>query len=122
MGFKLNRVYALSFQGDLEGLEVKMRATSVGVVEEVHEASSERRPGRIAELFADHLIEWNAEDSEGSPLPCTVEAIKEHMEEAVLAAIMLEWMRAAVGRTAPLDLRGVKEVEESLEIPMEALV
>jgi hypothetical protein len=99
VGFRLNRTYVLEFEGALAGAEVKIRSTSVGVLLELRDASSEKR---VAELLASHLVEWNLENEIGDPIPLTVEGVLS-LEGVVLGRIAREWYRAASGLTAPLD-------------------
>lgn len=116
MGFKLGRTYKLVFEGDMAGAEVVLKATSIATVMKVRESDA----AELADLLAEHVISWNLETAEGEPLPATGEAIREHMEEAVLAVIVRHWFKAAVGVSAPLDdgsTSGEPFLEES--IPME---
>src|SRR4051812_12567991 len=99
MGFRLNRTYSLEFEGAMEGAVVKLRSTTAGKVIEMRAADA----AGLAALLADHVLEWNLEDTDGQPLPVTAEAILGGMEEVVLAAIIREWYKAATGVTAPLD-------------------
>lgn len=98
MGFRLNRTYRLVFEGALEGLEVSIRSTSVGTTRQLRDAT----PDLLAEMLADHVIDWNYEDEDGKPLPIAPASFLA-LEEPVLAAIIREWYRAAAGITAPLE-------------------
>lgn len=123
MGFRLGRTYVLDFgQGTyLEGAEIRLRSTPVGVTFQLEELTvSESIP-----LFLQFLESWNLEDSAGNPLPMTVEAIKGHIERPVLNEIMKQWYRAATGVSAPLDQPSVSGEKSppsddlELSIPME---
>jgi hypothetical protein len=120
MGFRLDRTYALKFDGTaLEGAEVRFRATPVGVVLRL---ASELTYADAAELMTQYLIEWNLEDREGNPLPITTEAIQEHMEHAILMRIIREWYKAAKGITAPLEQPSADgEAPQGESLPMETL-
>jgi hypothetical protein len=116
MGFRLNRTYALRFQGDLAGLEVDIAATSVGVVLKLRETSM-GDSAAFAGMLAEHVTHWNYEDEKGEVLPICVESFLE-LEEPVLALIVKEWYKAAVGVTAPLD-EGSTLGQLVASIPME---
>lgn len=128
MGFRLDRTYALRWDaGDLAGLEIDIRSTSVGTLREMR-SLREGTPvnGKdanlvLAEILVDHIRRWNFEDENGEPLPVTVDSLMAQ-ESAVLRAIAREWYLAAAGVSAPLD-DGSTSTEPSPEesIPMEAL-
>lgn len=117
MGFRLNRTYKLRFDGALEGLEVDLRATSVGTLAVMSDADA----AGLADLLEQHVERWNYEDQDGNPIPATAENFL-GLEEVVLTAICREWFKAAKGITAPLEsgsTSGSTLPEES--IPMETL-
>lgn len=119
MGFRLNRTYVLRFQGAMEGAEVKIRSTPVAVVMEMMEPVPH---ARLVELLVEYVQEWNFEDADGNPLPVETQAISRELEEPVLAAVLREWMRAARGVTAPLDVPSTSgEQSPAVELPMETL-
>lgn len=99
MGFRLDRTYRLIFEGALDGAEVHIKATSVGTILELRNITE---PKQIADLLAAHLIGWNLEDADGTPIPTTPEGILS-LEQVVLERIGQEWYKAATGVTAPLD-------------------
>src|SRR3954464_8513118 len=101
MGFRLNRTYVLKFAGDMEGAEVKLRSTSTSTALTLRESTADTRT--MVALLADHVMEWNLDRKDGSPLPLEVDAIMEELEEVVIAEILLQWYKAATGVTAPLD-------------------
>ncbi len=125
MGFRLGRTYRLMFEGQMEGAEILLRSTTIGVTEQLRSVdamNADERNSLLAKLLVEHVTEWNLETASGDPLPVSVESVREHMEEAVLAKICREWYKAAVGITAPLDppsSDGDRLGEVSL--PMEAL-
>jgi hypothetical protein len=119
MGFRLNRTYVLKFEGAMEGAEVKLRSTSVSTALELRAGQEIER---TAQMLVDHVIDWNLEDAKGVKLDFTAQALLDELEEPVLAAIIKEWFKAAVGITSPLDApstSGEPSPEES--IPMEML-
>jgi len=112
MGFRLNRVYELRWEkGDLAGLEVDIRKTTVDVVEQIRSAVTNEDFGA---LLAGHVLRWNYEDAEGNPVPVEASAILANLEREELVAIGSAWYEAAVGVTAPLD-RGSTSGELSPE-------
>lgn len=120
MGFSLNRNYILLFEDtDLEGAEVKLRATPVGVPLKIRNGLGDEE---IAALLADYVVSWNLDGLDGEPLPITAEAIIDNLEASVVALIVRHWMDAATGVTAPLDGRSTSG-GQSLEvnIPMAEL-
>lgn len=100
MGFRLNRTYVLHFEGAMAGAEIKLRSTSVATVMRLRQSTD---VPEIVGMLAEHVVEWNLEDEKGEPLPITADAILNDLEESVVAAIVREWFKAAVGVTAPLD-------------------
>lgn len=117
MGFRLNRTYVLKFSGDMEGAEVKLRATSTATALDIR--ASQDVP-HLVTLLAEHVIEWNLDGPDGKPLPIEAAAIMAGLEEAVLAEILRQWYRAAVGITAPLDSGSTDGEQFPVEsIPME---
>lgn len=123
MGFRLNRTYALRWEaGDLQGLEIDMRSTSVGTLGKVLAMLADRDEGTLAQTLVEHVIRWNFEDENGEELPVTVESLMQQ-EAVLLAAIAREWILATRGVTAPLDdgSTSSEPSEPELSIPMETL-
>lgn len=119
MGFRLDRTYALRFEGVLDGLEVDIRSTPAGVALEIRELAM-NDTGRMAELLAEYTTRWSMEDADGKPVRLERDAILAEVETPVLLELMKEWYRAATGISAPLDIgstSGSPFLEES--IPME---
>ncbi len=121
MGFRLDRGYHLTFVGSaLEGAEVHLKSTPIGVVLEL--MSDDINSARQIELLCEYVTEWNFETADDEPVPVTVDAVRAHMEEAVLGKVLLEWFRAARGVTAPLDPPSSDGASFPVEsIPMETL-
>lgn len=117
MGFRLDRTYTLEFEGAMAGAYVKIKATPVGVTMELRAAGMEK--DRAIELLAQYVEEWNLDGPDGKPLPITADAIKNGLEEVVVAAILVEWYKAAVGVTAPLDPPGADGTLTDQDIPMD---
>lgn len=105
MGFRLDRTYVLEFEGAMAGAYIKIKSTPVGVALQLRSSSTTDGRG-VLELLAQYVSDWNLEDADGAPLPITVEAIEANLEVPVIAAIVGEWYKAALGVTAPLDPPG----------------
>lgn len=122
MGFRLDRTYALRWDaGDLEGLEVDVRSTSIATFNEIKGLSVNADEARVSELLIQHVKRWNLEDADGQPLPVTVEALQTQ-EPVLVRALAREWYLAAAGVSAPLDLGSTSSPSSAEEsIPMETL-
>lgn len=119
MGFRLDRTYALEFEGAMEGAYVELRATPVGVTLELRSEGNVISFERAAELLAEYVEEWNLDGPDGEPLPVTAEAILNGLERVVVLKIITEWYKAAVGITAPLDPPGADGTLTDADMPME---
>lgn len=102
MGKRLEpRTYVLEFEDGsyLDGAEIRIRSTPISVVEQLETANyRDSLP-----LLLEYLDSWNLEDATGEPVKHTEEAVLAALEWPVLAMIVKEWWRAALGVTAPLD-------------------
>ena len=128
MGFTPNRkLYRLKFEGELEGLEVVARSSSVLVYEEIAEladrevsspptAADRKAMANLRKAFADVLVEWNLEEPAGVPVPATLRGLKTQ-EPALVNAVVAGWMDAVA--TALGATQAVEALEASL--PMEPL-
>ncbi len=116
MGFRLDRVYNLKFEGAMEGAWVKIRSTPLGVALQLRGGIS---AFDAVGLLAQYVVDWNLEDQIGDKIAFTQEAIMNALEEVVVAKILIEWYKAAAGVTAPLDPPGTEGDFEETEIPME---
>ncbi len=126
MGFRLGRTYLLEFDEDhdLHGVQIRMRWGSILLMEEISSMTfTEGWP-----KFLDHVVSWNFETEDGTPLdPKDVDAVNAAMEPAYRPVLISAWMRAAYGVTAPLAQRspagGESPTTEDVElsIPMETL-
>jgi hypothetical protein len=122
MGFRLDRTYVLEFEGAMEGAYVKLGATPVGVTLELRGGESGSTSiERAAELLAEYVQEWNLDGRNGEPLPITTEAILNNLERVVVLKILVEWYKAAVGITAPLDPPGADGTLTDGDMPMEPI-
>jgi hypothetical protein len=116
--------------GDLEGLVIRVRAVSVGALQELltklDELSNVEAMPYIARSLADHLIGWNIDDEDGNPVPATYEGILS-LDPAELAEIGRAWMQSLSG-AVPVDSplgdsspSGVPSAGEEPALPMESL-
>lgn len=122
MGFRLDRTYVLQFEGAMEGAEVKIGATPVAVVLEMRGGDSYAiGVQRAAEMLAEHVEEWNLDGPDDKPLPITKEAILAGLEQVVISKLMIEWYKAAVGLSAPLDPPGADGTLTDEDMPMETI-
>jgi len=131
MGFTPNRkLFRLVFEGDLDGLEVTCRSSSVVVYKRI--ASYASRPyssppsdddlAALSDLYASFaavLVGWNLEEPAGVPVPSTLDGV-ETQEPALVNAIVTAWLDAVADALGgrPAD-QLVAELEASL--PMEPL-
>ncbi|MEV6181355.1 hypothetical protein [Streptomyces sp. NPDC052015] len=125
MGYRPKRkIYNLDFTGtDYEGLEVKMRALTVG--EELEFDALRGKDGNAREFFellATLLVSWNVEDDEGRAVPCSFKGVCSQ-DGAMVLAILNAGQAAASGVSDPLP-QSSPSGEPSPEvsaIPMEPL-
>jgi len=80
MGYRPQRkVYVLDFGDKYDGLEVKVRAGTLGQLLGLQRLSGEDlTPDQLDELFAkfvELLKAWNIEDDDGFPVPETIEGL-----------------------------------------------
>lgn len=123
MGFRLKRTYALRWEsGDLAGLEIDMRATSVATMIELQAFKAQRDEKSLAAKLVEHVVRWNLVDENDEILPLTVESLTAQ-EPVVLAAIGKQWWLATAGVSAPLDDGSTSSTpsESEASIPMDAL-
>jgi len=131
MGFTPNRkLFKLVFEGDLNGLEVTCRSSSVVVYKRI--ASYASRPystppsdddlAALSDLYASFaavLVEWNLEEPAGVPVPSTLDGV-ETQEPGLVNAVVEAWLDAVAEALGGQPVRDqVAELEASL--PMEPL-
>lgn len=118
MGYKpRSTIYTLDFDGtDWDGLEVRMRATKLGnlfgsagilgIVEKIGRnslPSSEEMALALSqyEVIAEHLVSWNIDADDDSPLPATLDGLKT-LEVPLVMAISNTWQAAMQDVAPPL--------------------
>lgn len=135
MGFrKKDKIYVLKFDGELEGLEVRMHGASAGQLIELDsmEYKTAEALTELFLLFGSKLISWNLETEDGTPI--TFDRDGDETPDEAKARVLKEqdidfvfdilgaWKNAILGVSAPLGQRstdGEQFPEES--IPMETL-
>lgn len=117
MGFEMRRTFVLEFAGtDLDGAEVKLRSASIATIQELRECDIPRE----CEILAEHLVSWDLE-MDGEPIPPTKDGVMS-LEVPAKNLILVEWIKATRGITAPLDHRSSDGGKPGAEqIPMESL-
>lgn len=114
MGFNVARQYRLMFEGTaMNGAEIVLGNTSIATTQKLR---TQIPLGEFADLLAGHLLEWNLE-VDGVPIDIDAESILQNVNEVWLRVIAVEWLKAAVGLTAPLETPSTPE--ELQELPME---
>jgi len=104
-GFVVDRkVYRLIFDGDLDGLRVVVRSSSIAAYEEIaelarHQFSSPPTAedmaivGRTYAAFAAVLIEWNLEEPADRPVSADLAGVKTQ-EPGLIQALIVAWLEA----------------------------
>ena len=103
MGFKLPiRTARLVFDGDYQGLEVKVRLNiPLKTYLAIQDLLAENKLLELIQEFArSALLEWNVEAIDGKILPATPEGMLE-VDPAMAARIVQEWQAAIVNPPAP---------------------
>jgi hypothetical protein len=110
-----DNIYRLRFADpDMDGLIVRARPASVGVAMDMMGLADlvDKGPSAISadqvktvvnvfREFASALIEWNREDTEGNPVPATLEGIRSEDMQFMLK-VVTAWANAGDSVPAPL--------------------
>lgn len=141
MGFVHNRkLIRLVFEGELEGLEVTVRPSSVLVYDEIAELSTQTftsPPSRenlkalrdLYRRFAAVLVSWNLEEAgedgaEVVPVPATLDGLLSQ-EPSFVNSVVTAWLdaaalterdRQAAAKAAQAEADALFELEESLPV------
>lgn len=116
MGFKANRTfYTLEFDGDLAGLEVKLRRGSIRERME-YEALGDWK--KQVDALPQFLVSWNVLGDDEQVLPLTAESLWS-LEEPTLTAIVNAYTEA-VYPSAPLGAPSTDGATESEPAPQPA--
>lgn len=138
MGYKVTKtVFKLVFDGGQhEGLEVRATAPPLGFLKSTMamakfagKRAEELAPEELDEVlglfsgFADHLVSWNLENDDDSPVPATLDGLQAQ-ELPFVFELISAWMDATggLGESDPLG-RPSSDGRPSLEasMPMETL-
>lgn len=133
MGYKRKKIFLLRFaDGDLEGLEVRVRSISIERFLELAPLLDMTMSGGLTPeditgiretlaAFADVLVSWNLEEEDGTPVPCTVEGLMDQDLRFVLG-LMTAWAEEIAGVAAPLERPSPSgEPSPEASLPMEPL-
>ncbi len=128
MGYrKKNKNVVLKFaeDHDLYGLEVRLRGMNIGeylAFTGYDGGDGETVAGLIAR-FGEHLLSWNLEEEDGTPVPATPDAVQQQEHELILA-LANAWTDALAGvhKADPLSESSPSgELSPVASIPMEPL-
>lgn len=106
MGYrKIPTIHTLIFDGDLEGLVVRVKGVSFGRIRKllnlVNDESDDNTLEELASQLADCLVSWNLEDEEGVPVEATREGIDDQDWDFVMAVIT-KWLSEMTGANEEL--------------------
>lgn len=130
MGYiKVPRIYDLEFEGDREGLVVRMKGIKFGKVRRLlsvlggdqdADLSDEDIETVFSELL-DNIVSWNMEDEEGVPIPVTRESLEDEEFRDILD-IFGKWLEVLTGPSDDLGKDSASGATFPVALPtMEAL-
>lgn len=98
---RIPRIYELTFDGDLEGLHVKVKSIRFGKVRQLMALLDEddkdmEAMEAISRLLAESIVAWDFEDEDGRPIEPSLEAIDE-LEFTEVMAIVNKWLDEITG-------------------------
>lgn len=111
------KVRALSLQEALDGFDMQWAADN--------DTDFATRKAKLDELhhhLVDHLVEWNLQEEDGTPVPPTFEGLRS-LEPPFTAVLVTAWLRGRTAVSAPLEQPSDGGAPSELEasIPMENL-
>jgi len=103
---RIPRIYTLEFDGELEGLTVRVKSIKFGKVRELlalmdAENQDAETMDEIARMLAQSIVSWDFEDEYGQPIPVTQEAVDD-LEFGEVMAITNKWLDNITGPTPDL--------------------
>lgn len=113
MGHKRKRkTFLLTFaDGEYAGLQVRVASPPMGLITSSIALAdvdfTKMGPDQIQPMmglfdsFAMHLVDWNLEDEDGTPVPATYDGVMGE-EPALVMTLMQHWLQAAFGVSDPL--------------------
>ena len=130
---KKPQVFTLTWDADsaYPGLTVRVRSVPVGEVTDLAGAlykvtsqgiaAASGAMGTAMAMLAGHLVSWDLEEEDGTPVPVTLDAVRAQDLDLILA-VLAEWMGAIAGVAPPLPQgsNGGGTFPE-LSLPMEPL-
>lgn len=98
---RIPRIYTLEFDGELEGLTVRVKSIKFGKVRQLlalmdAEDQDAETMDEIARMLADSIVSWDFEDEHGQPIPVTQEAVDD-LEFGEVMAITNKWLDEITG-------------------------
>jgi hypothetical protein len=103
-------VYRLRFDGEYQGLEVRVRSLTLGESMDIQPKINVYRIPVTTEHAAqwqeavdalvDHLMGWNVQGDDGRPVEPSREAVTD-LETALVFTILREWSNAMIGYEPP---------------------
>lgn len=129
MGYKPKlKTYLVRFDEghEFHGAEARLRGMSYGEWEQVtglDGGEGDTSGAASVRRFVDHLISWNLEGEDGTPLPMTMDAVKE-IDHDLVAALNNAWVQTLIGvhESDPLPVSSPSGEPSLVEsIPTEAL-
>lgn len=130
MGYRrVPRIYDLKFEGDREGLVVRMKGVKFGKVRQLlatlgsgeDESLSDEDVEVIFSALLDNIVSWNMEDEHGNPIPVTRETLEDEEFRDVLD-IVGKWLEELTGPDPELGKGSVSGATFPVALPtMEAL-
>jgi hypothetical protein len=98
---RIPRIYTLEFDGELEGLTVRVKSIKFGKVRQLlalmdADDQDAETMDEIARMLADSIVSWDFEDENGQPIPVTQEAVDD-LEFGEVMAITNKWLDNITG-------------------------
>jgi len=103
---RIPTIYTLEFDGELEGLTVRMKSIKFGKVRQLvalmdDDNSELESMEQIAVELADAIVSWDFEDEDGQPIPVSKAAVDD-LEFGEVMAITNKWLDQITGPTRDL--------------------
>jgi hypothetical protein len=115
---------------DFPGFEITLRSLTIKEQRQLGTEAGENETEadivqRMCRMISRQGVSWNREDTDGTPLPLTLESLEDE-EPKLIVAVTNKWTQAMVGVPAPLESDSgsgeMSPVESILaEIPSQSL-
>lgn len=103
MGYKkVPVIHTLEFDGEREGLVVRMKSLKIGDMRKIVKAmeDDDTDTAALLDVMVQHvakgLVSWNMEDEDGSPIPATMDEV-DQLDFDDLRDIMDKWLEKVSG-------------------------